>query len=79
VPLTEHVALVSLTSDTSTRSLLQVAAALQKQVTRDFSAIWNVRATVDAFADLSSVPNDYYPVVVFRSSAIQPIWPNVSR
>ena len=65
MPLTEYVALVSLTSEVSTRSLMQVAAALQKQVTRDFGPIWGLPATVDAFEDLSSMPNDYYPVVVF--------------
>jgi hypothetical protein len=65
VPLTDYVALVSLTSDVPTRSLMQVAAALQKQVTRDFGPIWGLPATVDAFEDLSSVPSDYYPIVVF--------------
>jgi hypothetical protein len=65
VPLTDHVAIVSLTSEVSTRSLLQAAAAVQKQITRDFVPYWGLRATVDAFADLSSVPSDYRPVVVF--------------
>ena len=65
MPLTDHVALVSLTGDVSTRSLLQVAAAIQKQVTRDFAPIWGLHATVDAFEDLSSVPSDYHHVVVF--------------
>ena len=65
MPLTEYVALVSLTSEVPTRSLMQVAAALQKQVTRDFGPIWDLPATVDAFEDLSSTPNDYYPIVVF--------------
>jgi hypothetical protein len=65
VPLTDYVALVSLTSDVPTRSLLQVTAALQKQVTRDFGPIWGLPATIDAFEDLSSVPSDYYPIVVF--------------
>jgi hypothetical protein len=65
VPLTDYVALVSLTSDVPTRNLMQVAAALQKQVTRDFGPIWGLPATVDAFEDLSSVPSDYSPIVVF--------------
>jgi hypothetical protein len=65
VPLTDHVAIVSLTSDVSTRSLLQAAAAVQKQITRDFIPYWDLRATVDAFEDLSSVPSDYRPVIVF--------------
>lgn len=65
MPLTDHVALVSLTSDVSTRSFLQAAAALQKQITRDFTPFWGLRATVDAFEDLDSVPSDYLPVVLF--------------
>jgi hypothetical protein len=65
VPLTDHVALVSLTGDVSSRSLMQVAAAIQKQVARDFAPIWGLHATVDAFDDLDSVPSDYHPVVVF--------------
>lgn len=65
MPLTDYVALVSLTSDIPTRTLLQVTAALQKQVTRDFGPIWGLPATIDAFEDLSSVPSDYYPIVIF--------------
>jgi hypothetical protein len=65
MPLTEHVAIVSLTSEVPMRSLLQVAAAVQKQVTRDFAPLWGIPATVDAFEDLSSIPSDYRPVVLF--------------
>ena len=65
MPLTDHIALVSLTRDISTRSLLQAGAAVQKQLTRDFMPIWGARATLDTFEDLSSVPSDYHPVVVF--------------
>lgn len=65
MPLTDHLALVSLTSEISTRSFLQAAAAVQKQLTRDFTPIWGLPATVDAFEDLESVPSDYLPVVVF--------------
>ncbi len=42
----------------------KVAAALQKQVTRDFSPIWGVTATVDAFAGLDDVPLGYWPILV---------------
>lgn len=65
MPLPQHIAVVSLTRDISTRSLLLATAALQKQVTRDFSPIWGLAATVDAFDDLRSVPSDYHPVVLF--------------
>jgi hypothetical protein len=65
VPLTDHVAIVSLTSDVPTKILLQAAAALQKQITRDFTPFWGLSATVDAFDDIADVPSDYHPVVVF--------------
>jgi hypothetical protein len=63
--LTDYVALVSLTRDISTSNLLQVAAAVQKQVTRDFGPLWGIRASVNAFDRLSDVPSDYHPVVLF--------------
>ena len=65
MPLTDNVALVSLTREISSRDLMRVAAALQKQVTRDFTPLWGLRATVDAFEELSDVPSDYHPVVLF--------------
>ena len=65
MPFIDYVALISLTSNVPTRSLMQTAAALQKQVTRDFAPFWSLPATISAFEDLSSVPNDYYPLIVF--------------
>lgn len=65
MPLTDNVALVSLTSDVPTRDLMRVAAAVQKQVTRDFQPLWGLHATVAAFGELADVPSDYHPVVVF--------------
>jgi hypothetical protein len=65
VPLTDHVALVSLTRAVPARLLMQASAAVQKQITRDLAPYWGVRATVDAFEDLASVPSDYRPVVLF--------------
>jgi hypothetical protein len=69
VPLTDNIALVSLTNRISASVFLQAAAAVQKQVTRDFSPTWGLPATVSAFADIASVPSDYHPVVVFGDSA----------
>jgi hypothetical protein len=65
VPLTDHIALVSLTRQIPTRELLRAGAAVQKQLTRDFGPIWGLRATLDTFEDLASVPSDYHPIVVF--------------
>jgi hypothetical protein len=68
VPLTVNIALVSLTSEISDRDLLRAGAAVQKQLTRDFTPIWGLPATLDTFADLSSVPSDYHLVVVFSDA-----------
>jgi hypothetical protein len=65
VPFIDHVALVSLTRQIPTRDLLRAGAAVQKQLTRDFSPIWGLHATLDTFADLASVPSDYHPIVLF--------------
>jgi hypothetical protein len=65
MPLTDHVAIVSLTADIPARAVLQAGAALQKQITRDFEPFWGFHATVDVFEDLESVPSDYHPVVLF--------------
>jgi hypothetical protein len=42
----------------------RVAAALQRQATRDFAPIWKVYATVDAFPRLEDVPIGYWPMIV---------------
>jgi hypothetical protein len=62
--LTAHVALVSDTPSVTLPQVAAVAAALQKQVTRDFGPIWSVNATVNAFDALESVPVDYWPVIL---------------
>ncbi len=58
---TVHIALVSEVETLSKDVLAPVAAALQKQVTRDVGPIWNVNATVETFPKLESVPGDYWP------------------
>ncbi|MFF9770093.1 hypothetical protein ACF1GT_26525 [Streptomyces sp. NPDC014636] len=61
-----HLALLSLTEATriSASALSRVAAALQKQATRDFGPMWQVSATVDAFDRLEDVPVGYWPLIV---------------
>ena len=59
-----HVALVSDQSQVALNELTAVAAALQKQVLRDFGPIWGIQADVSAFATLEDVPLDYWPVII---------------
>jgi len=62
--LTVHVALVSDTDAVSPREMTRVAAALDKQVTRDFGPLWAVRATVDPVFSLDDIPVGYWRIVL---------------
>lgn len=62
--LNRYVALVSETRKVNISELTAVAAAIQKQVTRDFGPIWGVRANVGAYARRQDVPLDYWPVII---------------
>jgi hypothetical protein len=59
-----HVALVSESQNIDPADVARVAAALQKQATRDFGPVWSVDATIDALPTLDDVPIDYWPIVV---------------
>jgi hypothetical protein len=69
--LPHQVALVSEAASISFSDLSVVAAALQKQATRDFGPLWKVNATVSAFETLESIPVDYWPVII-RDNISQP-------
>ena len=59
-----HLALVSEVPDHDPGDVARVAAALQRQATRDFRPIWNIEATIDAFPRLEDVPVSYWPMIV---------------
>ena len=59
-----QVALVAQTSNIDFDDLTVAAAAIQKQVSRDVGPIWNIDATVDAFATLEDVPLGYWHVLI---------------
>jgi hypothetical protein len=62
--LIQNLALVSEIEDHDPSDLSRVAAALQRQVTRDFAAVWDVSATLDAFPRLEDVPLGYWPMII---------------
>ena len=62
--LVRQVALVSQSSRVPMSDVLKVSAALQKQATRDLAPVWDVPATVDAFAKPQDVPPGYWPMFV---------------
>src|SRR4051794_11068852 len=59
-----HIALVADGSAIALDELTSVAAALQKQVLRDFGPIWGIQADVSAFGSLETIPLDYWPVII---------------
>jgi hypothetical protein len=59
-----HIALVTEQSQLALDQVTAVAAALQKQVLRDFGPLWGLQADVSAFATLEDVPLDYWPVII---------------
>jgi hypothetical protein len=61
---TVNLALVSEVDGHDPSDVSRVAAALQRQATRDFEPIWSVHATVDAFPRLEDVPVGYWPMIV---------------
>jgi len=62
--LIRQLALVADTKKVSFSAVSRVSAALQKQVTRDLGPIWQLQATVDAFASLDEVPVGYWPMII---------------
>ena len=59
-----HLALVVEAPQVSARAVMEVAAALQRQLSRDVGPIWEVNATIDAFVSLEHVPPGYWPILV---------------
>lgn len=62
--LIRQVALVSLDRRVSAATVMRIAAALQKQATRDLAPIWQVSATVNAFDKLGHVPVGTWPIII---------------
>jgi hypothetical protein len=62
--LTINLGLVSEVEGHDPSDVARVAAALQKQATRDFGPIWDVSATIDGFPRLEDVPVGYWPMIV---------------
>lgn len=59
-----HIALVPYQVPIDPGLLTRVAAALQRQVHEHFGPLWRVEATVSAFVEWDSVPDDYARLIV---------------
>ena len=62
--LVQQLALVSESERVALPDLMRVSAALQKQASRDLAPIWEVSASVDAFATLEDVPQGYWAMII---------------
>jgi hypothetical protein len=62
--LVKQIAIVPETDALDFHNVLEVTAAIQKQVSRDFTPIWNIPATVAAFQSMDAAPIGYWPVRV---------------
>jgi hypothetical protein len=60
----QQLALVSDTPQVSFAETALVAAALDKQATRDFAPIWGTSASIHAFEKLEDVPLGYWPMII---------------
>jgi hypothetical protein len=70
-----HVALVAYKADdksVNTSTILRVAAALQIQLTRDFTPLWGIPAVVSPFLSLKEVPPACIPLLVVEPGSLQP-------
>jgi predicted ester cyclase len=63
-----YITLVYEGSSVSTRELTRVAAALDKQVTRDIGPIWSVEATVNPAFSLDDVPVGSWPIILVEDA-----------
>lgn len=62
--LIRHIALVAEAPSVPLAFVERVAAAVQKQITRDFGPVWGSYALVDAFQNFDDVPSVYWPIFV---------------
>lgn len=62
--LIRHLALISESAFIGQGDVMAMAAALQKQASRDLAPIWDIGATVDPFPNLHAVPTDYWPIII---------------
>jgi hypothetical protein len=58
------VALVSETRRLPFKEVTKVAAALNKQLQRDFLPVWNISAAITPFAHSKDIPADFWPLTV---------------
>lgn len=61
---TVQIAVVNQSASITPAELSEAVAAIQKQVSRDVSPIWNISAVIASFNDIKTVPLGYWPVFI---------------
>ncbi len=61
---TNQIALISQSGQITSSEVSKISAAIQKQITRDFTPIWNIKSSIDAFEKLEDVPAGYWPIII---------------
>jgi hypothetical protein len=77
-----HVALVAYDYEdkyVNTSTILRAAAALQMQLTRDFTPIWNIPAVVSAYKSLDDVPPASIPLAIVNPRSLDPRYRGLHR
>jgi hypothetical protein len=69
--LIKQIALVSESQSIDLSEVTLVAAALDKQATRDFAPLWEVNSSIHAFATLEDVPLGYWPMLIQDDIGVQ--------
>jgi len=67
----QQIGLVSESNTIDLAEVTSVAAALDKQATRDFAPIWEINASIHAFARLEDVPLGYWPMLIQDDIGVQ--------
>jgi len=65
----DRIGIVSLVEDVRFSEVARVSAAIQQQIKTDVGPIWQVDATVDAFAKLDDLPEGCIPVAIVAKLA----------
>ncbi|PHR00093.1 MAG: hypothetical protein COB29_16245, partial [Sulfitobacter sp.] len=60
----DHIGIISQSNRVQNWEVQIVTAALQIQISRDFSPIWGIDGTVSAFNSLEDLPAGFWPMVI---------------
>lgn len=60
----EKIAIVSNSPSVQLSDVVQIAGAIQRQILEDLSPFWGLSASINAFANIATIPSDYWKVII---------------